>query len=419
MAKIDFIDFQYEREKFFFEKIEPTFQLILKEHPELKNQLSMQQHEFYKLISRAIQVDEHYVIRNITRQINRQLKSDFNIKIYVFQANRFETHCTPYTNSIKSEKEELIILVSQHFFNSLGEYERVCVIAHELSHLIFGHMKIPLSTLLNTDYQIENKDEFKMDLLKWSLCREITADAFSLIASDFNHAILSRSLIKYETGLNNVFGDDMITMALNQYDLIADENHQEKVSTHPIMPLRIKLINSIIDSKLAQNYGQEITSLKKDDFVNQYNKIIDGVIQNIYPEVINENYFRNDKMLFNMAVAVALSDKELTEPELNAISELTVEKFNPKQELDSILSNVKKYGHKKVINNLIKESVKEGKKRKKRKNDLSPLMRQLILVAASDGIEMVELETIDRFGKQFGFSRLDIILMLSSMGISQ
>ena len=212
MEMIDFNDFQYAREKLFLNKIEPVFKSILKEDPELKNKLSLQQHEFYKLISRAVQVDEHYVIRNITRQINRQLKSNFKIKIFVFQANRFETHCTPYTADRKIN-DDLIILVSQHFFNSLGEYERVCVIAHELCHLVFGHMKIPMNTLLQREYNIPGKDEFKMNLLKWSLCREVTADAFSLIASDFNHSILSRSLIKYETGLNNVFGDDMITMA--------------------------------------------------------------------------------------------------------------------------------------------------------------------------------------------------------------
>lgn len=416
MEMIDFNDFQYAREKLFLNKIEPVFKSILKEDPELKNKLSLQQHEFYKLISRAVQVDEHYVIRNITRQINRQLKSNFKIKIFVFQANRFETHCTPYTADRKIN-DDLIILVSQHFFNSLGEYERVCVIAHELCHLVFGHMKIPMNTLLQREYNIPGKDEFKMNLLKWSLCREVTADAFALIASDFNHSILSRSLIKYETGLNNVFGDDMITMALTQYDLIADENHQEKISTHPIMPLRIKLINSIIDSKLAHNYGKEVSKEKKAKYITEYNKLIDKYIEGIYPEIVNNNLFRNDKILFKMAVAVALSDEEISPEELKAIHNITVEKFNPKRELEKILKTLEKKGYKNTVSELIAESVLLAKKKNKTKNDLSPLMRQLILVANSDGIEMIELETIDRFGKKFGFKRLDIILMVSSMGI--
>lgn len=416
MEMIDFNDFQYAREKLFLNKIEPVFKSILKEDPELKNELSLQQHEFYKLISRAIQVDEHYVIRNITRQINRQLKSNFKIKIFVFQANRFETHCTPYTADRKIN-DDLIILVSQHFFNSLGEYERVCVIAHELCHLVFGHMTIPMNTLLQREYNIPGKDEFKMNLLKWSLCREVTADAFALIASDFNHSILSRSLIKYETGLNNVFGDDMITMALTQYDLIADENHQEKISTHPIMPLRIKLINSIIDSKLAHNYGKEVSKEKKAKYITEYNKLIDKYIEGIYPEIVNNNFFRNDKILFKMAVAVALSDEEISPEELKAIHNLTVEKFNPKLEFEKIEKTLEKKGYKNTVTELIAESILLAKKKNKTKNDLSPLMRQLILVANSDGIEMVELETIDRFGKKFGFKRLDIILMVSSMGI--
>lgn len=415
MTKIDYHDFQYERENFYFERIEPVFRKLLKDQPDLNNKVSLQQHEFYRLISRAVQVDEHYVIRNITRQINRQLKSNFNIKIFVFQADRFETHCTPYIDN-KRKNKELIILVSQHFFNSLGEYERVCVIAHELSHLLYGHMKIPLRILLNIPLPIE--DEFKMDLLKWSLSREITADAFSLIASDFNHAILSRSLIKYETGLNNVFGDDMITMALNQYNLIADINHQEQVSTHPIMPLRIKLINSIIDTELAHNFGKDVSIGKKKKYIKEYNAIIDNVVNKVYPEVINLNYFRNDQILFNMAVAVILSDEEITPQELKAIGDITVKKFNPQKEFEKIKKKVKELGYKKIINQLITESIVEAKKKSKTKNDLSPLIRQLLLIAASDKIELVELETINKFGKEFGFKRLDIILMLSSMGLS-
>ena len=65
--------------------------------------------------------------------------------------------------------------------------------------------------------------------MKWALCREVTADIFSLIASDFNEFIVSRSLIKFSTGLDNVYGDDMIRMALNQYDQILA--HLEEMSS--------------------------------------------------------------------------------------------------------------------------------------------------------------------------------------------
>ena len=68
MTKIDYHDFQYERESFFFDRIEPVFRKLLKDQPDLNNKVSLQQHELYRLISRAVQVDEHYVIRNITRQ---------------------------------------------------------------------------------------------------------------------------------------------------------------------------------------------------------------------------------------------------------------------------------------------------------------------------------------------------------------
>jgi|TARA_B110000967_G_C18900073_1_gene574109 tellurite resistance protein len=419
MELICYKDFQYSREKIFFKRIEPRFNEILKEHPELKKEFFMRESQFYHLISNAVQVDEHYVVRNITRQINRYLKTDFNIKIYVFQAEKFQAHCTPRINYSKgkSKKEELIILVSQHFFNSLGEYERVSVIAHELAHMVFGHVHIPVDILLKKNFDLEYIEDFKADLLKWALCREITSDIFSLIAGDFNHAIASRALIKFTTGLNDVFGDDMISMTLNQYEMIADAAYQEKVSTHPLMPLRIKLINSVIDTGLVKNFGKEVGIRKKQLLVKEYNSIIDEIVYKVYPEVIKDNFFLNKEIMFNMSVAVALSDGEISSEELKAIRKSSKSKFNYRGMLMDIEKQVTLNGSKKMVSELIRKSVKATKQENLTKNDLIPLIRQLIIVAASDGkVDIDELNTIMKYGKEFKFNRQDVIVTLSSLG---
>lgn len=421
MPTIDYKDFQYTREIEFHDKIKPTFEKIVKDHPELKKEFFLRSHKYYHLISNAVQVDEHYVVRNITRQINRHLKTDFDIRIYVFQADVFQTYCTPamdFTSKKKDlEREELIILVSQHFFNTLGEYERLSIIAHELAHMAFGHVHIPIEVLLKKNFDLEYIESFKMDLLKWSLCREITADIFSLIAGDFNNAIVSRSLIKFTTGLNNVFGDDMITMALNQYEMIADAAYQEKVSTHPLMPLRLKIINSIIDTELAQNFGKEVGERRHAKMLKDYNKLIDDIVYKVYPEVIVENYFHNNEILFNMSVAVALSDGEISEEEIKAINEMSHSSFNYKNVLNDIEKKVEEIGYKNMITQLIERSVKETREDGYTRNDLIPLIRQLLIVSASDGIDIAELETIIKFAKHFGFTRMDIVVTLSSLKI--
>ena len=420
MPLVTFRDFQYDRENFFFEKVQPTFHKILKDHPELKRKFHIRGDQFISLISNAIQVDEHYVVRNITRQINRHLKTDYDIKIYVFQAERFQAFCTPRTDYSRrnARQEELIVLVSQHFFNSLGEYERVSIVAHELAHMVYRHVDIPIDILLKQNFDLEYIESFKMDLLKWSLCREITADIFSLIAGDFNHAIVSRSLLKFTTGLNNVFGDDMITMALNQYDLIADTAHQEKVSTHPLMPLRIKLINSIIDTDLASNFGKDIGERRKKMMVKEFNETIDQIVFRIYPELIKENFFHNNEILLNMSIAVALADGKISEDELKVINEISQSGFNYKSVLSDIEDQVESKGHKKMIRELVQKSVEGAKSDGWTKNDLIPLIRQLLVVSASDGeVDIRELNTIQKFAKEFGFTRIDIVLTLKGLGL--
>jgi|TARA_B110000879_G_scaffold148679_1_gene192717 tellurite resistance protein len=419
MPLITYNDFQYCRETLYYDRIEPTFKKILKEHPELKKEFFLRQNQFYHLISNAVQVDEHYVVRNITRQVNRHLKTDFDVKIYVFQADKFQAHCTPRIDysKRKSKKEELIILVSQHFFNSLGEYERVSVIAHELAHMVFGHVHIPVDILLKKNFDLDYIESFKRDLLKWALCREITADVFSLIAGDFNHAIVSRALIKFTTGLNDVFGDDMISMALNQYELIADAVYQEKVSTHPLMPLRIKLINSVIDTGLADNFGKEVGVRKKAQLLKEYNATIDEIVYKVYPEVIKEDYFHNNEVIFNMCVAVALADGEISTEELKAIGEASKSSFNLEGMLRDIELQVESLGSKKMVNELIRKSIEATIEDGCTKNDLIPLIRDLLIIAASDGVDITELETILKFAKEFGYTREDIILTLSSLGL--
>jgi tellurite resistance protein len=418
MPLVKYQDLKYSRENGFYDKLFPTYQKIIEDHPGLKKEFSFREDKFYHLISNALQVDEHYVVKNITRQINRHLKTNFKIRVYVFQADRFHAYCTPRIDYNSNEnEEELIILVSQHFFNSLGEYERVSIIAHELAHMVYGHVHIPVDLLLKKNFDLDYIESFKSDLLKWSLCREISADIFSLVASDFNDVIVSRSLIKFATGLDDVYGDDMIRMALKQFDQIADAAYQKEVSTHPLMPLRIKVINAVSETNLVRKYGKNVSKAAQEAYINEFNCCIDDIMEKIYPELVSENIFFGNEILFNMSVAVALSDGHISNEELRIVGEMSKSTFNYKSMLQDIESSVIVGKHAEMVNKLIDRSVQETKEEGYTKTELIPLIRQLIIIAASDGnIDSEELETIIDYAKEFGFTRMDIIIALSSLG---
>ena len=418
MPIINYKDLQYSREINFSKELMPTYQDLLGGNPELMKEIKFREDKFYHLISNSIQVDGHYIVKNIISQINRHLKNKFKILVYVFQSDRFQAFCTPRTN-YKTNRDELIILVSQHFFNSLGEYERVSVIAHELAHMVFGHVNIPVDVLIKKKYEIEGIEKFKANLLKWALCRELTADIFSLVASDFNEFIVSRSLIKFNTGLDNVYGDDMIRMALGQYEQIADASINTEISTHPLVPLRIKIINSVVNTNLVKRYGRNVNKDQKRKYLEQYNQCIDDIVYRIYPEVVAKaNY--DLELLYNMSVAVALSDGKITEKEIFLIDEFSKPIGKYKKVVEDVSNNKAKEYYKEVVVDLTNTAVERSKKLGLRKTEIVPLIRRLLLIAAADGkVEQSELDCILSFAENFGFSRMDIITTLATLQIKK
>lgn len=418
MPRIEYQDLRYAREELFYSKVFPNFQKILKDFPELNKDAFIREDKFYHLIGRAIQVDSHYMVKNIIRQINRYLKTNFNIKIFVYQADTYHAYCSPRSTYGKNKagiEEDLIILVSQHFFNGLGEYERVPVIAHELAHMVYRHVEIPVERIIKQKFNIDYIENFKADLLKWSLCREITADIFALIASDFNHNIVCRSLLKFTTGLNDIYGDDMITMALQQYDTIAEAVYHEEVTTHPLMPMRMKIINEIIETDLIKNYGRTISQKQKDKYLHDFNQCIDSVIHTIYPEVVGNQELDANEIIFNMSVAVALSDGHISPEEVIAVSNIS--NFPISETLAKRLNKLAETGrHEKQIANYILKSVALVKSGDYRRDEIVQIIRRLFLIAISDGhVDKNELLTIYEFAKHFDLSKVDIVLMLTSL----
>lgn len=424
MPEVRFDSFRYHLEDKFYKEFKPFYKKLLKDQPELEIDINVNEKKFLHLLSNAIRIDKHYLVSNILRQINRLLKTDLKILIFLFQSEKFESYCTPRISKFGDESQkELIILVSQHFFNNLGEYERVPIIAHELAHGIFKHAHYPVKTILKKDFNLSYTNELKIAMLKWSFCAEITADVFSLIASDFNPQIVCRGLIKHTSGLQDVHGDDLIKMAIEQYKDLASTVHQEELATHPLMPLRIKIIDEICKSKLVKAFGQNLEQETYDLYVDEFNSTIDKMVEKIYPEIIDVEKAIDFELQFSMSVAVTLSDGILDVVEVEQLKSLVAGRPEYIEKLNSIISEVEcsesKDKIESLIGELIKHSLERAKGLKYTKHDLIALVRYLIFFASCDGnVHLNELNSIFKFVKNFEYSRADLILILSAQSFN-
>lgn len=424
MPEVKFDSFVYHLENKYFKEFEPHYKKLLNDRPELQIDINVNEKKFLHLLSNAIRIDKHYLVSNLLRQINRHLKTDLDIKIFLFQSEKFESYCTPRITQFGDEyQNELIVLVSQHFLNNLGEYERIPVIAHELAHGIFKHAHYPLKTILKKDFNLSYTNELKIAMLKWSFCAEITADAFSLIASDFNPQIVCRSLIKHTSGLQDVQGDDLIKMAIAQYDDLASTVHQEEIATHPLMPLRIKIIDEICNSNLAKSFGKHLDQETYDNYITEFNSIIDGLVDKIYPEVIDIDKAIDFELQFLMSIVVTFSDYVLDIVEIEQLKLLVSQRPDFNDNLNYILSQAERFeseeSTQEFIDELISKSVERAKQLNYNKQDLIALMRYLIFFAACDGnVHINELNSIFKFAKKFNYTRAELILILSTQSFN-
>ena len=424
MPKVTYTSFRYHLEDKYFKEFNPYYKKLLNDRPELQIDININEKKFLHLLSNAIRIDKHYLVSNLLRQINRHVKTDIEIKIFLFQSEKFESYCTPRITHLGDEDhKELIVLVSQHFLNNLGEYERIPIIAHELAHGIFKHAHYPFKTVLKNKFNLPYNKELKIAMLKWSFCAEITADAFSLVASDFNPQIVCRSLIKHTTGLQDVHGDDLIKMAIAQYEDLASTVHQEEITTHPLMPLRIKIIDEICKSNLAKSFGKNIGESNYNKYIKEYNSIIDGLVDKIYPEIIDNEKAIDFELQLLMSIVVTLSDYKLHEIEIEQLRRLVAEQPDYAKQLNSIFSQVNNFNSEEefqsMVDELINRSVKRAKQLEYEKQDLIALIRYLIFFSAIDGkIHINELTSINKFSRKFNYKKSELILILSSLSFT-
>ncbi len=415
--KIGIDDLRLDLEQTYIKKIDPVIRSLKKKYDFLNRQEHKRDVEFYALISHSVDINEHYAIKYLLGRVKKNLMTDVKISMYLHQSTVFNITCIP---RIKKESSEALIFVSQHFFNNLNEDEQLAILGHEVAHFILGHLDYPVHEILSYPFDLEEINGLKADLLAWSKACEITADMFGLVANDFNFKAYSTAIIKHFTGLNDSSNSNfnivpLVELVLNQYDYLAsDPLYGGDTSTHPLTPLRVKIINSATKSLLIKNFGELFEEQRIKKARVEYNKLINDLIKDIYPEMFPGN-FKGSDVLPAMSYAVALSDGIFDDKEYKAIKRMLPKAKIAEDYLEIIKEKEKKQSYEIIADELVEQSVGIARKSNLSKHTLVPIIRVLLVVAASDDeITREELEIIYSFAKAFDFTRHEIITILKT-----
>lgn len=413
MPVITYHDLKYRREDRYYEKIMPLYSDLKKNHPGISGFLAKEIADFYKLLSAAIRIDSHPNIALIKRAISDIYEVETEMHVFLYESTSPKALCSIRTFFDKGkQKSELLVLVSQHFFNYLDFQEQIAVLSHELCHLILGHTHVPASQILHSEIDLGHYKDLRINLLKWSLCAEISSDIFALYSSDFNPKVFSTAIIKFASGVHALDSYDLISILLKQYDDLAGSVSHAELTPHPILPLRIKVIDEVCKSELVELIGKKINKKDYDRVLNNYNDAIDDIVMRVNPELFDERRRIDHQLYLMLGTAVILSDHKITEEEISLLSSLSAGEANPREYFAEIQERVGVLGFDRVVDDLLKESFTYCKTQNFKHSDIIAVIRFMLHVAAADSVEINELHTIYKFAKQYRVTKEEIILLL-------
>ncbi len=421
METISWPHLQYGREKILRSQVEEKIESI---EQEINFSTILRQHEeqFFEMMSHALKIDQVESMQQVTNYLNQQFEADIKWNVFMTPSEAPMAGCLPRYTAHGRETKEVIVIVSQHFFNNLSMLEQSCIMGHELGHFLHGHHRIPVNDLLDANLSIDDSATLKRDLVKWRICSEVSCDMMSLFAADFDADTVQKTMIKFSTGLatpgpeNANIYRDLLNAVVDQFEQIASSSYESALTTHPLTPLRLRLLKSISDTHLIQDFGKTV----EDDVLAAYQKEFDDQISDeirkVYPEIINAVRDGEAEIIAELCFAVALADGHITDDEVAAIERISTAPEEVQARYKHIVCNYPDR-YEAAIDEIIADSLQKVKEQGYSKKEVISILRQLVLIAAEDGtIDRRELEIIHAFGKEFEVSKQDIVIMLGQMG---
>jgi len=425
MKQISYKDIQYKREVEFFNKLFPLLENLRNKYKDFSMRTQEQEKNFFNLLSHSIKIDGLKNLSHLIDELNECLNTDFKINLFLFESPTSNAFSVPrYAYGKEESCKELVILISQHFLNNLNPDEQKAILGHELAHMLYGHVHIPAKIILQSEFPMKDIQDLKSNVLKWLICAEISCDIVGFLSCNCNVFPFHSALLKYSTGLNDETIHDLnqvylIELLLKQFEEISESLFENILTTHPLTPLRLKIINSISHANLIKYYGKSVPENVFSQYKNEFNSIIDESVSNIYPEIISNKNFRGNDILFQLGVAVALSDGHIDKREFEAIKKIIESETDIESSFNEMINEIKIAGYDTVIKNIIDKSLQETKKKKYLKSDIIHILKHLLIVAASDGIiKKCELETIFNYSKENNVGKQEIIFLINQMNLS-
>ena len=266
--------------------------------------------------------------------------------------------------------------------------------------------------------------KFIMNLKKWRICKEISADLFALQVTRSWKKVAS-SLIKYSTA---IFEDTNILIEgfKKQFDSIRESRNSEDLKEHPLLLLRLMVLHDV--GRYMQNIGWD--NLFKPDVYSEVQNIIDNNVYYVYPEITLDRVEGIFEIIYALGQVVAISDGDLHPSELEYLNFICASSgIQPNADEDNLnyicnqlnLDPPNKDPFEQFKTNQIKYALDKigPPKQNGNKIDISTIIRHLLYLAKQDDeISCSELSTIYAFAQheKFGWNKSDLVQQIFNLG---
>ncbi|MDF1751423.1 MAG: TerB family tellurite resistance protein [Verrucomicrobiales bacterium] len=422
LTNLRYTSLRYAREDNFFNELKPLIEEVREKDTKLERKIEGQEEQFFKFLSHSVEISEIGTLPEIIGTVKENIGTDLPMKLFLTEFPITTAMAMPrfaYGGN-DQDLDEIIILVSQHFMNELSDAERASILGHEFGHALLEHVKVPTGAILEGDIEGAGP-ELLANVLKWSVCCEVSCDLFGYIGSGGNVRASQTALLKYTTGLDRktfdlLNADSLIAQVLKQYDSLASTVVKNVISTHPLTPLRIKLLETLPSIEILQHFGEDLTAEKVDLIRKKLSDQLDPLIASIYPELFEETGLDQGFILFYLGIATALADGTMDREEITAIQKMISPELDSQAFFDGLEQTLQTRDVQSVVEELVDRSIAEAKEKGYRKNEAIKTVKLMLIVAAADGrVDAKELKAIYRFCEHFDLSKKELVYLANQV----
>ncbi|MBU6301988.1 MAG: TerB family tellurite resistance protein [Verrucomicrobia bacterium] len=419
---VDYHALRFLRDEHFYSLIHPQLEEAKRDDIKLEEKLESEEEKFFHFLSQAIDIEGVGNMPAVVAQVNANLGNTLPFRVFLTEFATARAMCIPRLSlREKAELDELIVVVSQHFVNDLDEAEQASVLGHELGHALLGHSTVPSQAIFNGSIELPGLPELRLMTLRWSVCAEVSCDLFGYVASGRDARSCQSALLKFTTGINSATlarlnPDRVISQVLGQYDTLATSVVKEVISTHPLTPLRIKLLAVMKDVELFRHFGEVKEAAEVNALRQQLNETINPLMRKIYPDLFEEERLDEGFILFYLAVATALADGKMDREELAAMNKMIRPDLQTDSFFEGLEAAMKQRDASSVVEELTERAVTEAKEKRYTKEEAARVAKLMLVIAAADGrVDSKELKVVHQFGRHFGLTKREVVYLANQV----